>query len=308
MHFLNLIRWKNLVLIALVQYLIKYALIDPFQDSYGVQTTLKPLGFLFLVFATLCIAAAGYIINDIQDVEADKINKANRVIIGTHISEKLATTLFILFNVIGVALGYALSSSVGQTSFFAIFIIVSGILYIYSTYLKSILLVGNIVISLIVALSIILVGVFDLSPVITDSNRGVQIFFFKLILDYALFAFMINLLRELVKNIEDVDGDYKIGVQSLPIVLGRERANKIVFILSIIPVLCIVFYVINNLFKQLEAVGYFLIFVIAPLIYVTIKLYTAESKKEYHHISTVLKFVMLTGMLSLLLYQFILLK
>ncbi|MCC1484265.1 geranylgeranylglycerol-phosphate geranylgeranyltransferase [Winogradskyella immobilis] len=308
MHFLNLIRWKNLVLIALVQCLIKYALLNPFQDSYGVQTTLQPLGFLVLVLATLCIAAAGYIINDIQDVEADKINKPDRVIIDTYISEKLATNLFIVLNVIGVVLGYILSYSVEQTNFFAIFIIVSGLLYIYSTYLKSILLVGNIVISLIVALSIIIVGVFDILPVISDNNRDIQVFFFKLILDYAVFAFMINLLRELIKSIEDVDGDYKIGVQSLPIILGRERANKIVFILSVIPIICIIFYVVNNLFKQLVAVGYFLIFVIAPLIYVTIKLYTAESKKDYHFTSSILKFVMLTGMLSILLYQFILLN
>jgi 4-hydroxybenzoate polyprenyltransferase len=119
---------------------------------------------------------------------------------------------------------------------------------------------------------------------------------------------MINLIRELVKDIEDIDGDYKGEMKTLPIVLGRERANKIVFALSLIPLIAIIYYVVTNLFKQTEIVGYFLVFVIAPLIYTSIKLFSAELKSDYKHISLVLKFVMLTGMLSMLLYKFILLN
>lgn len=305
MAFLNLIRWKNLLLIALAQVLIKYALLEPFEETYGVETALEPIGLLVLVLATLCIAGAGYIINDIQDMEADLINKPQKVIIGNAISEQTASNLFILLNVIGVGLGYYISYSIDQTGFFALFVIISGLLYLYSTYLKRILLVGNIVISLLVGFSLIIVGLYDLLPMITDSNREIQLFFFILIRDYAVFAFMINLLRELVKNMEDINGDHKVGVQSLPIVLGRERATKVVFILSLIPLLVIVFYVINNLYKQTEAVVYFLVAVIAPLIYVSLKLFSAEKKSDYKHISTVLKLVMLTGILSLLLYQFV---
>ncbi|MDO1500378.1 geranylgeranylglycerol-phosphate geranylgeranyltransferase [Winogradskyella maritima] len=305
MAFLNLIRWKNLLLIALAQVLIKYALLEPFEASYGVETALEPIGLAVLILATLCIAGAGYIINDIQDVEADLINKPEKVIVGKSISEKTASNLFIILNVIGVGLGYYISFSINQTGFFALFVIISGLLYLYSTYLKSILLAGNVVVSLLVAFSLIIVGLYDLLPMITDTNREVQLFFFILIRDYAVFAFMINLLRELVKDIEDVNGDHKVGVQSLPIVVGRERATKVVFILSLIPLLVIVFYVINNLYKQTEAVVYFLIAVIAPLIYVSLKLFSAEKKSDYKHISTILKIVMLTGILSLLLYQFI---
>ncbi len=170
------------------------------------------------------------------------------------------------------------------------------------------LLVGNIVVSLVVSLSILLVGIFELLPAITEANRAVQITFFKIILDYAIFAFMINLVRELVKDIEDIDGDHKGGMQTLPIVVGRERANKIVFALSLIPLISVIYYVVTNLFKQTEIVGYFLVFVIAPLIYICIKLFSAEQKSHYKHISLILKLVMLTGMLSLLLYKFILLK
>lgn len=305
-NFFNLIRWKNLIMIALVQYLIKYALLLPFYESYGVTTTLNAYGFALLVLATICIAAGGYIINDIYDVETDKVNKPNKVIITKSITEKKGLILFISFNVIGVGLGFYLSHVVDKSVFFMLFFIASALLYIYSSYLKQMLLIGNIVVSLVVTLSILLVGIFELLPVINDTNRPVQIFFFRIILDYAIFAFMINLIREMIKDIEDIDGDYKAGMQTLPIVLGRDRANKIVFFLSLIPLFSVIYYVITNFFKQQLLVGYFLVFVIAPLIYITIKLFSAELKSDYKHISLMLKLVMLTGMLSLLLYTFIL--
>ncbi len=305
-HFLKLIRWKNLVMIALVQILVKYALLLPFYESHGVVTALTPLAFSILVIATLCIAAGGYVINDIYDIETDKVNKPERVVINKHISEKVALNLFIVLNIIGVGLGFYLSNGIGKSAFFVIFFIASALLYIYSSYLKQMLLIGNVIVSLVVALSLLLVGIFELLPVITDTNREVQVFFFKLILDYAIFAFMINLIRELVKDIEDIDGDHKAGMQTLPIVLGRERANRIVFFLSLIPLFMVVYYVIANLFKQQVLVGYFLVLVIAPLIYITIKLFSAEQKSHYKHISLVLKLVMLTGMLSMLLYNYVL--
>lgn len=307
-HFFKLIRWKNLILIALVQYLVKYALLLPFYESYQVTTTLSTLAFTLLVIATICIAAGGYVINDIYDIETDKVNKPSKVIINKHISEKNALNLFIILNVIGVGLGFYLSNGIGKSGYFVIFIIASALLYIYSSYLKQMLLVGNVVVSLVVSLSILLVGIFELLPVINDANRDIQITFFKIILDYAVFAFMINLVREIVKDIEDIDGDYKAGMQTLPIVLGREGANRVVFILSLIPIFSVIYYLITYLFKQTEVVGYFLLFIIAPLIYVTIKLFSAEQKKQYRQLSIVLKLVMLTGMLSMVLYKYFILK
>ncbi len=303
-HFFKLIRWKNLLMIALMQYLIKYALLLPFQESHGVHITLSNFNFFLMVLATLCIAAGGYIINDIYDVDTDKINKPNQIVINKYIAEKTGSTLFIILNIIGVGLGFYLSQGIGKSSFFAIFFIASALLYIYSTSLKQIAVVGNVVVSIVVALSILLVGIFELIPVMTSNNKAVQTTFLNIIRDYAIFAFMINLVRELIKDVEDIDGDYKAGIQTLPILIGRERANKIIFVLSIVPIIAISYYVVTYMFKQELVVGYFLILVVAPLIYVSIKLFSAENKAQYNHISLILKLVMLTGMLSLLLYNF----
>jgi 4-hydroxybenzoate polyprenyltransferase len=307
LNFLKLIRWKNLLLIALVQFLIKYALLEPFLEATNLRITLNLFGFFLLVLATICLAAAGYIINDIYDVEIDKVNRPERVIVGNTISEKTANTLFIVFNVVGVVLGFYLSNLVGKNGFFALFIIISALLYVYASYLKQMLLVGNIVVSLLVALSLVIVGLFDLLPVITPENQETQITFFKIILDYAVFAFVINFIREIVKDIEDIDGEYKAGFNTLPIAFGRNRAIKVVFALSVLLVLGVVYYIITFLYSKLIVVAYFLVFIMAPLVYICIKSYTAETKAELRLISNLLKLVMLIGMLSLALYQFVLL-
>ena len=302
-NFLNLIRWKNLLLIAFVQILIKYALLEPFEV---VKFTLNDFGFGLLVLATLCIAAAGNVINDIYDVETDFVNKPNKVIVGNSISEKTTFNMYIVLTIIGVGVGFYLSNLIGRSGFSAIFVIISALLYIYATYLKQTLLVGNIVVSFLVAMSLLIVGLFELLPVITDQNQETQLTFFKIIFDYAIFAFMINLLREMIKDIEDINGDYKVEMKTLPIIIGRERALKIIFALSIVPLLAVIYYTITYLYKHYIAVGYFLIFIIAPLLYFTIKSFSAETKKEINFLSAFLKIIMLFGVMSLLLYPFIL--
>ena len=304
MNILNLIRWKNLLMIAFVQLLIKYALFKPF----NVDITLNWFGFLLLILSTLCIAAAGNIINDIQDVDTDIVNRPEKVLIGKKVTEKTAYNLFIILNVIGVGLGFYLSNLVSRSGFFAIFVIISALLYIYATYLKQTLLVGNIVISVLVAMSVLIVGLFELLPVVNTQNQATQLTFFKILLDYALFAFIINLVREVAKDIEDIDGDYKAGMNTLPIAIGRERATKVLFALTLLPLFGVVYYMLTYLYKQQIAVGYFLLFLVAPLLYITIKSFSAKTKKDVRHISTILKIVMFLGMLSLLLYVFILKK
>ena len=131
---LNLIRWKNILLIVLVQIVIKYALFEPF----GVATALSIFEFSILVLASVCIAAAGNIINDIYDIEIDSVNAPNAVIVGKKISEATANNLYLAFNIVGVGLGFYLSMLIGKESFFTIFVIISALLYVYSSFLKQI--------------------------------------------------------------------------------------------------------------------------------------------------------------------------
>ena len=180
-NYLKLIRYQNLIFIALAQLFIKYGLFHAFK----IDTALNDLEFLLLVLATICIAGAGNVINDIHDVEIDKINKPEKLLIGKKVTEKNAYNLFITLNVIGVGLGFYLANSIGKPMFSALFIVISALLYLYASSLKSMLLIGNLLISGLVALSLIIVGIFDLMPTITPANQGVQSTIFGIVLDCA---------------------------------------------------------------------------------------------------------------------------
>lgn len=300
--FLRLIRTGNLLFIALTQLLIRYFLFVP----QGAGISLSDLDYFLLVFATLCVAAAGYVINDVYDVEADKINKPGKLVIGRKISEKTANSIFIILNVIGVGIGFYLANLIGHPGFSAIFIFTSALLYLYASYLKQIVLAGNILISLLVAMVILLPGLFDLLPAITVENRGIQSLLFSILLDYAFFAFLINLLREMVKDQEDIKGDYNAGIKSLPIILGVQRTNKLIFAVALLPLVAIVYYIYMYLFENTGAVLYSLLLILGPLLYFLVQIPTAEKKKDFSRLSLILKIILFFGLISIGLHQFLL--
>lgn len=299
MKYLHLIRYQNLIFIALAQLFIKYGLFQPF----GIDITLNTFEFSLLILATVCVAAGGNVINDIYDVEIDRINKPKKLLIGKKITEKSANNLYILLNVIGVAIGFYLSNVIGKPGFAALFIVFSALLYLYASYLKGMLLIGNLLISALVAMSLIIVGLFDLMPAITTENRASQSFIFRIILDYSLFAFFLNFIREIVKDLQDINGDKKGEMNTLPIALGRKRTTTITFILGVLMVLSVVYYMYENLYNQQIPMLYFLIAIIAPLLYFCVKMWGAETQKDYAFLSTLLKIVMFTGICSMMLLQ-----
>ena len=161
-------------------------------------------------------------------------------------------------------------------------------------------------VSFLVGFSIFIIGLFELFPVTNEINQFTQTLALKKIVDYSVFAFMINLLREIVKDVEDMEGDMQQGMKTLPIVIGKSKSLKLIFALSFIPLIIITHYLISYLYNQQIAVIYFLLLIIAPMILFTIKSYYTETKTELKVLSNFLKFIMLTGVLSLLLYPLIL--
>lgn len=301
--FLKLVRFPNLILIILTQVFIKYFLFERF----GIATTLTDFQFLLLCLSTLCIAAAGNIINDIYDQEADLINKPNKIIIGKSISEKLGFNFYIALTILGVGIGFYLSNIIKRPGFSAMFIIISALLYLYATYLKNIIILGNILISCLVAMVILIIGLYDLMPAITPQNQPTQAVMFSIILDYALFAFLINWLREMVKDQQDVNGDFNTGRNSIPIAIGKDRANKVITAIALIPFILIIYYMYEYLYDNIYAVLYTLLLLVGPLLYFITKIFSAKTIKEFTHLSFTLKLIMLFGLFSIAIYQFILL-
>ncbi|WP_133523851.1 geranylgeranylglycerol-phosphate geranylgeranyltransferase [Flavobacterium sp. 245] len=298
MKYLKLVRYQNLLMLAFMQVLFRYA----FLKQQNIPLALSDWQYALLVLSTVLLAAAGYVINDIFDVATDSINKPNNVIIGKGISETRAYNIYIGLNITGVAIGFYLSNVILRPSFATIFILIASLLYFYSTSLKQIMILGNFIVALLLALSVIIIGVFDLFPATNAENQAQMASLFSILIDYALFAFMINFIREIVKDIEDVNGDYNQGMNTLPIAIGINRAAKIALGFAIIPFILSLLY-INTYFmenKLFIATLYGFAFVLAPLLYFIVKIFSAKSQKEFHHLSTVLKLILLFGILSIL--------
>ncbi|WP_442786907.1 geranylgeranylglycerol-phosphate geranylgeranyltransferase [Flavobacterium suncheonense] len=296
MKFLKLIRFQNLIMLALMQLVFHFVF---FKNQSDLLLALSDWQFVLLVVATVCIAAAGYVINNIMDQETDSVAKPNEVVVGKHLSESLAYNLYIGLNIVGVGIGFYLSNLIGKPMFSSVFIIVAATLYLYATSFKQTLLIGNIIVALLLGLSVIIVGVFDLFPITFDENRIQMAVYFSILTDYALFAFVLSFIREIVKDIEDMDGDYNAGMNTLPIVLGKERTAKIVFFLTLVPIALLLLYINKNLLTLEWVMYYLLLFVTAPLLYFLIKIWSAKTKKDFNHLSLILKLVLLFGILSI---------
>ncbi|NNC70574.1 MAG: geranylgeranylglycerol-phosphate geranylgeranyltransferase [Flavobacteriaceae bacterium] len=296
-NFLQLIRWKNLAMIALIQVLFRYV----YFPTFGLNITLDNLHFSLLVFATLCIAAAGNIINDIYDIKADLINKPTKLLITNPHQKKVANLLYILLNSIGFLTGLYISIRIGNSSFVGIFVLTALLLKWYSSYLKKKPLIGNLVVSVLISLSILIVGFFDLIPAITEENIVSQYHGFYSLVDYAIFAFMFNFLREIIKDIEDVNGDIYLDMKTLPIIFGRKRTRNITFSLSFIPLILVTLYTFDNFSRLPFVLAYMLIVVMLPFMYFMTKLLYAKKKSDYRFLSRLLKLIMLLGIFSILI-------
>lgn len=280
----------------LAQCLIKFSLLG----SPEMPVAMTTLQFTLLVFATIAIAAAGNVINDIYDVEIDKINRPNGRIVGKSISEKNAYRLYFILTIVGVLAGFVLANQLGHPGLAAIFVIVSAMLYVYAYQLKAILLIGNLLVSALVSFSLLVVLVFDIYPTIYDEIMPIQKDATRVVFHFAVFAFAINFLREIVKDIEDINGDKNGGINTLPIILGRERATTLVFLIGGLTLTSVLIYMYNHLYTSTLVLAYFMFLVAAPLLYFCIKAWSAKTKKEYRLLSNILKLVMLTGLSAMI--------
>jgi len=297
MNYLKLIRYQNLLMLAFMQLIFRYG----FLELQNIPLALADWQYILLVLATMSIAAGGYIINNIFDVETDLVNKPKNVVVGHFISETKAYNLYIGFTVTGVLIGFYLSNVIEKPSLAAIFIVIAATLYFYASSLKQSLLVGNFIVALLLSFSVIIIGVFDLFPITNEENRPIMGMLFSILLDYAIFAFIVNFIREIVKDLQDFEGDLNQGMNTLAIAFGVSKTAKLVFGLSFIPIILILNYINKNLFASGLIFGtlYGLVFIMAPLVYFTIKIWSANSKKEFHHLSAVLKLILFFGILSI---------
>ena len=302
--FLRLVRLPNLFFIALSQVLFQFCIYRPlYQGTVPANDTLH---FIFLVMASLFIAAAGYIINDYFDINIDEVNKPHKLVVDKHISRRWAIAWHFMLSVSGViftvfALPFWQKWYLVLANIFCV-----ALLWFYSTSFKKKLLTGNVIISLLTAWTILIVffSKVSLADAIGEGEAN-HYKFFRLAVLYAGFAFIISLIREAIKDMEDMEGDAKYGCKTMPIVWGL-NATKVyvaVWLIVLIAVLIVVqVYILQ--FRWWLPVAYSAATIIFPLLIVLLKLKTCVTAKQFHQLSTLTKLVMFTGIASMLFFYF----
>lgn len=274
--FLRLIRVQNLLIVVMTQFLARIALVGPRHDWLRILT--DPTIWL-LSFSTVCIAAAGYIINDYFDVKIDLVNKPQRVVIGRYLKRRVAIGTHQILNVVGCLIGLYLSKWV-----FVLDVVSVSLLWFYSARLKREPFVGNVIIALLTAFSLLVLAVYY------RQNADI-------ILIYALFSFGISVVREVIKDMQDVRGDARFGCRTLPIIWGLRRTKYLLYVL-IASFIMTLFLIADDLGNQKLALIF--LFLLVPISWLTYRLVYADKRRDFGYLSNLCKIIMLIGILSMI--------
>ncbi|MEP2026478.1 MAG: geranylgeranylglycerol-phosphate geranylgeranyltransferase [Reichenbachiella sp.] len=280
MDALKLSRFNNLIIIFITQYAGAFFLLNAEKSVWFV---LGDIRFFILALSTVIIAAAGYYINDYYDIKIDLINKPDRVIVGNTIKRRPVMIAHTTLNAIGILLGALVSLWIGVINLICAFL-----LWWYSNQLKRLPFVGNFVVALLTACTLLVLLVYyqtlDLLTMV-----------------YALFAFGITLIREIIKDIEDVEGDANYGGMTLPVVFGM-RKTKIMLFAIIAPFIASL--VIFLLKVQNQYLLYYFGILSIPFMHFLYLLVMADTKKHFSYLSSYCKWIIIAGILSMAILKF----
>lgn len=314
-HYLKLIRLGNLLIVVATMYLMRYMIVIPslkytFQPLFDVNLELQLSHFHFalLVLATVLISAAGYVINDYFDRKTDLFNRPERVVVSTYIPRRNAMALHWIFNILAISIAVYLSYHIGLLKLSLIFVFSAGMLWFYSTNFSKEVLIGNLVVALLTAMVPMLVILYDFPPLYHEYRYKVEMIGINfnsivyLVSGFSVFAFIASLVREVIKDIEDTEGDQNTGRNTLPIAIGTVASKIIATGLILLTVVGIIASLMIFI-PRISAYIYCTVLLILPSLYLTLHLWRANTVKDYYLASQLQKGIMLAGLLfSILLY------
>lgn len=305
--FFRLVRTLNLLFIAITQLLFYFCVVTPLFEQVGVAVPLSVPRFVILMIASVLIAAGGYIINDYFDRNIDQVNKPGKLVVEKIINRRWVIWWHMVLSVAGMILSFYVA---WKTRAWWLAVVNTGCviaLWFYSTNFKRKLLTGNVLISLLTAWVVLVVGFLVHYMVVIDPQLYIGYHASKLMrvtFLYGGFAFIISLIREVIKDIEDMQGDARYGCRTMPIVWGIQSSKVFIatwMVVLIAALLIVQAYVLP--FKWWWSAVYCIVLVIIPLIYVFSKLFGASAPKDFHTLSTWVKLIMLTGILSMVFFK-----
>jgi 4-hydroxybenzoate polyprenyltransferase len=311
MHYLRLIRWTNLLIIFFTQLLVWACVILPLKRFNQADFLLDFKNFLLVSLSTVLIAGAGYIINDYFDVRIDNINKPDKMVLEKAIPRRLAIILHTVLNIIALLLAAIVARQGGHYSWLLLQLSCTLLLWFYSTHFKRQFAVGNIVVASLTALTIVVLIIYEPAmhyylkqrPFVTVPTGEILPNPVWVLMIYAYFAFVLTWMREIVKDMEDFKGDVAEGCVTMPIKWGLRKASNFTLALGACALIPLFIAAIKLLLKQDWSLGlYTVITLILPIIVWMFFLPRAASTAHYGRVSRNLKFIMLAGIGSLVIY------
>lgn len=280
LSYLRLFRPANLFILVLTQTTVYLTLPEAGCFQFAIDDR-----FGMLMLSTICLAAAGYVINDYFDAKIDLINKPDRTVLDTRVSRRYAIAWHIILNLMAIFVGFVLSPALGIFN-----TAIAGALLLYSSTLKKFFLVGNLAVAALLGLVVFVVWLFD---------RGLNL---QLVLFYTFFAGLVGLLREIVKDVEDMEGDAKFGGKTIPLRLGIHGAKQVINGFTIVFLGFLGFFIVAAFYHINTLIGIYLILAVAaPSLHFLRQLQPADTKAAFHTLSQELKLIMVLGLLSLFL-------
>jgi len=305
--FFQLIRAKNLLIVAISQVLLFYKLIYLSTDD-GVSDLSIPL-FLLLVLSTVIIAASGYVVNDIIDAPIDRINKPKKQIVAKSLSIKNAWFLYWSIVIVGFVISFYVAYQIDNIPLVLIYPAAVLLLYFYSKYFKKNGFLGNLVVSIFCAFvaGIIWFAERQFVAYLTEADPQLGQWVIEVFLAYMIFGFLATLYREIIKDIEDIDGDKALNYKTLPITMGIDRSKFTSQIIGWFLLVLIVLWGIHQIQFYIDQtfplanISFLILFLITPLVFVIFKTKKAEVKEDYSKISSLLKLLMVSGLIYILI-------
>lgn len=310
-NILQLVRWSNLFFLGALIYVMEKWVVVPILDDVAFGEQLPWYILLLIAAATILIAAGGYVINDYFDIKIDRINRPDQLIVTQYISKENAMRLSIGLSGVGMVCGLVAAWLLRSSTIAILFAIIPGLLWFYSSSYKRLLIVGNVTIALLSALSPMMIAIANVaqlqlkySTILPYTTLEHDIYAW--VGGFSLFAFLLTWIREIVKDLQDQMGDRELECHSMPIVWGNIVTKIVVTTLIVLTTVLIGWFWYSLLpfdhSWQSFSTRYIVLAIIIPLWGALWLLWAAKIPSDYRTCQQVLKLTMFLGML----YSFVL--
>ncbi len=303
--YLKITRPLNLLIVALLQCMMYYGVLLPVLEEYGLDSVFKGGLFPVFILVTVIIAASGNVINDLVDVEIDRINKPSKWIVGNIIPLRRVVYFYIVLIIIGWILSLYIAFKIDKFYYLFLYVLAVIFLFIYSNKLKKVLLLGNLLVSIFTAgvIGIILIFEYDSGLLLKSISDESYNYIRNVFLGFMFFSFMTSLYREIVKDIEDMQGDKIEGAKTMPLVFGEKASKIISLIIAVMILIALVFWTRMDINMDRDCfVLYTYILVIPFLLFTVFILLKSKIKTDFGNLSKLIKIFMLLGIVMLVFY------